>query len=56
MKRNYIFSFVAAALFTIASVLSFINGSYFRGVVGFIAAIAFLLSGIHYRRSNQNKP
>jgi hypothetical protein len=53
MKRSYILSFVAAGLFAVAAVLNFINGSSFRGVIGCIGAISFLLAGIHWRRTNK---
>jgi hypothetical protein len=53
MKRNYILSFIAAFLFALAAVLSFINGSVFRGVIGTIGAISFLLSGLHWRRKGR---
>jgi hypothetical protein len=53
MKRNSILAFVAAVLFVVAAVLGFISGSSFRGVIGTIAAISFLLTGLHWnRRSN----
>jgi len=55
MKRNYILAFVAAALFAIACIISFIGGSPSRGAISLIGAISFLLSGIHYRRRSRNE-
>jgi hypothetical protein len=53
MKRTDILYFVAATLFAIAAVLSFVNGSVSRGVIGIIGTISFVLSGIHWRRKNK---
>jgi hypothetical protein len=50
MKSNSLLSFIAGFLFLVAAVLSFINGSLFRGVISLIAAISFILAGIHWRR------
>ena len=55
MKRNYILVFGAAGLFAVASLLNFIEGNTSRGVIGLIAAVSFLLAGIHYKRSSRNK-
>jgi TM2 domain-containing membrane protein YozV len=55
MKNNHILSFIAAALLAIAGILSFINGSVFRGIIGLIGTISFILSGIHYRKARRNK-
>jgi hypothetical protein len=55
MKKSYILVFIAAALFAIASIFNFIEGSIPRGVISFIGAVSFLLAGIHYKRSSRNK-
>ncbi len=55
MKKNYLLVFVAAFLFAIASIISFIEGSVARGVISLIGVICFVLSGIHYRRSERKK-
>jgi len=51
-KRSYILSFIAAFLFAAAAILSFVNGSAFRGVIASILGILFLLSGIHWRKKS----
>ncbi|HEU4632630.1 MAG TPA: hypothetical protein VFS22_01515 [Flavisolibacter sp.] len=55
MKRNYTLVFVAAAVFAVASLYNFIEGFTSRGIIGLLAAISFLLAGIHYKRSSRNK-
>jgi hypothetical protein len=55
MKKGYILSFMAAALFAAAAILSFISGNVFRGIIGTVGAISFLLSGIHWRRKTNSR-
>jgi hypothetical protein len=55
MKKGYILSFVAALLFAVAAVLSFTSGYIFRGIIGSVGAMSFLLSGIHWRRKSGNR-
>lgn len=55
MKKNHTLVFIAAALFAVASLFSFMEGSTPRGIIGLIGAISFLLAGIHYKRSSRNK-
>jgi hypothetical protein len=52
MKNTHVLYYVAAGLFAIAGIISFINGSLFRGFIGVIGAISFTLSGIHWKRRN----
>jgi hypothetical protein len=54
-KRSYLLGFIAAFLFAAAAVLSFINGSVFRGVIGSLLGMMFLLSGLHWRRKSGSK-
>jgi thiamine transporter ThiT len=55
-RQNYVLAFIAAVLFAIASILSFINGSTSRGAIAAIGAIAFVLAGLEWRRRKGKGP
>lgn len=55
-RQNYVLAFIAALLFTIASILSFINGANYRGAISAIGAIAFVLAGLEWRRRKGKGP
>jgi hypothetical protein len=45
--------FIAAFLFAIAGVLSFINTDYFKGGLSIAAFIAMFLAGFNHRKNNK---
>jgi hypothetical protein len=49
-KSYYVLAFLAAVLFAIAGIISMINGSVFRGALGFLGALSFILAGVEWRR------
>jgi hypothetical protein len=51
--KSYALAFLAATLFGIAAVFSFVQGSAFRGAISTIAAISFILAGIHWRKKEK---
>jgi hypothetical protein len=53
MNRNSVLSYIAAVLFLIAAILSFVNRESFRAVLGCIGALSFLLAGIHWGRKGR---
>jgi len=55
MKKNHLLAYVAATLFAIAAVISFIEGVTYRGIISVIGTISFVLAGIHYQRSSRKK-
>jgi hypothetical protein len=52
-KKTYILYFVAAALFAIAAVLSFISYQNLRGCLALAGFLAMFLSGINYRKKSK---
>jgi hypothetical protein len=55
-RQNYVLAFIAALLFAIASVMNFIIGATFRGVISAIGTIAFVLAGLEWRRRKIKGP
>jgi len=53
MKKPYLLYYIAAALFVIAAVLSFINGGVPRGSIALVLALGMVLAG--YRSQKRNK-
>jgi hypothetical protein len=53
MKNAYVLYYVAAALFVIAAVLSFINNALPRGSIALVLALGMVLAG--YRSQRRNK-
>jgi hypothetical protein len=53
MKRIDYLYFLAGTLFAVAAVLNFINGSVFRGMIGVIGTLSFVLGGLHWRKKNR---
>jgi len=54
MKKDYILYFVAAFLFAVAAILSFINQSNYRGTIALIFFLVMLLTGINQERSRRS--
>lgn len=53
MKKGYLLYYVAAALFVIAAVLSFLNDAMQRGSVALVLALGMVLAGYRYQRRNK---
>jgi len=53
MKKVYILYFVAAFLFAVAAILSFINQSNYRGTIAIIFFLVMLLTGINQRKKSK---
>jgi hypothetical protein len=53
MKKAYLLYYLAAALFVIAAVLSFVNNAAQRGSVALVLALGMVLAG--YRIQKRNK-
>jgi hypothetical protein len=51
MKRNSVLAFFAAFLFLLVGIFNFIDHNAFRGTIGIIGALSFLLAGIHWGRT-----
>ena len=53
MKKAHVLYYLAAVLFVIAAVLSFINGASQRGGVALVLALGMVLAGYRYQRRNK---
>ena len=53
MKRSSILAYFAAVLLFVASIFNYIEGAVFRGVIGTIGGISFILAGIHWGRTDK---
>jgi len=53
MKKDYILYFIAAFLFAVAAILSFINQSNYRGTFALIFFLVMLLTGINRRKKSR---
>jgi hypothetical protein len=52
MKKNSLLAFIAALLFAVAAIISAVNGTTFRAVISGIAALSFILAGIHWGKKD----
>lgn len=53
MKKGYVLYYVAAVLFVVASILSFVNGATARGSIALVLALGMVLAG--YRSQKRDK-
>ena len=53
MKKGYLLYYLAAVLFVIAAVLSFINGAAARGSIALVLALGMVLAGFRYQKRNK---
>lgn len=53
MKNSYVLYYVAAVLFVVAAILSFINDGVQRGSIALVLALGMVLAG--YRAQKRNK-
>ena len=53
MKNVYVLYYIAAALFVIAGILSFVNNAVQRGSVALVLALGMVLAGYRYQKRNK---
>jgi hypothetical protein len=53
MKNRYVLYYIAAALFLLAGILSFVANAVQRGSVALVLALGMVLAGYRYQRRNK---
>jgi hypothetical protein len=53
MKKTYILYFIAAFLFAVVAIISFVNHANLRGCIALAGFLAMLLSGINYHKKSK---
>ena len=53
MKNAYVLYYIAAALFALAGVLSFMHNAGQRGSVALVLALGMVLAGYRYKKRNK---
>jgi hypothetical protein len=53
MKNGHVLYYIAAVLFVIAALLSFVNGAVPRGSIALVLALVMVLGGYRYQKRNK---
>lgn len=53
MKNTYVLYYIAAVLFLIAGILSFVNGGAQRGGIALVLALVMVMAGYRYQKRNK---
>jgi hypothetical protein len=53
MKKGYVLYYLAAALFVIASIISFVKGATARGSIALVLALGMVLAGYRYQKRDK---